>query len=81
MEGKNKEIHDAVNKLENVPWNDTNFQDLQWYCAEDNLYLLRCKHGEPNERLCIVRAGSLDEAITRGVFGVSPDKQSKSKTR
>lgn len=61
-------IHEAVDGLKNVRWRETAFADLQWYYAEGGVYVLRCKHGDPNEHLCVIRAKSADEAISRAVF-------------
>ena len=63
-------IHDAVEGLKNVRWRETAFADLQWYYAEGGVYIMRCKKGDPNEHLCIIRAGSSDEAISRAVFNL-----------
>lgn len=61
-------IHEALKGLDGVLWRDTMFADLQWYYAEEGVYVLRCKHGEPNEHLCVIRAKSANEAISRAVF-------------
>ena len=61
-------IHEVVSGLEHVRWRETMFADLQWYYAENGVYIMRCKHGDPNEHLCIIRAKSADEAISRAVF-------------
>lgn len=63
-----KDFHDVFKRLKNVLWRETMFMDLQTYYAEDGVYVMRCKHGEPNEHYCIIKAGSLDEAISRAVF-------------
>ena len=63
-------IHNALNGLKNVRWRETAFADLQWYYAEGGVYVLRCKKGDPNEHLCIIRAKSADKAISRAVFNL-----------
>lgn len=63
-----KAFHDVFKKLKNVPWRETMFMDLQTYGAGDGAYVLRCKHGEPNEHYCIIEANDVDEAISRAVF-------------
>lgn len=72
-------IHEAVDGLKNVRWRETAFADLQWYYAEDGVYVLRCKKGDPNEHLCVMRAKSADEAISRAVFNLyKADEKKKS---
>ena len=61
-------IHEALDALNDVRWRETAFADLQWYYAEGGVYVLRCKKGDPNEHLCVIRAKSADEAIARVVF-------------
>jgi len=63
-------IYDAVDGLNNVRWRETAYADLQWYYAEGGVYVLRCKKGDPNEHLCVIRAKSADEAISRAVFNL-----------
>jgi hypothetical protein len=63
-----KLFHEVLTRLDSVLWRETMFADLQWYYAEEGVYILRCKHGEQNEHLCIIRAKSADEAISRAVF-------------
>ena len=70
-------IHNALGGLNNVRWHDTMFQDLQYYYAEGMVYVLRCKHGEPNEHLCIVLANNPDEAISRAVFDLHKSDEGK----
>ena len=65
-------IHEMLAGLENVRWRETMFEDLDWYYAEDGVYVLRCKHGTPNEHLLVVRAKSPDEAMGQGLFGRFP---------
>ena len=72
-------IYDAVEGLKNVRWRETAFADLQWYYAEEGVYVLRCKKGDPNEYLCVIRAKSADEAISRAVFNLyKADEKKKS---
>ena len=72
-------IHDAVKGLKSVLWRETAFADLQWYYAEEGVYVLRCKKGDPNEHLCVIRAKSADEAISRAVFNLyKADEKKKS---
>ena len=70
-------IHEALQGLENVRWRETAFADLQWYYAENRVYVLRCKHGDPNEHLCVIEAKSADEAISRAVFNLYKSDESK----
>lgn len=70
-------IQEALKGLDGVLWRDTAFADLQWYYAEEGVYVLRCKHGEPNEHLCVVRAKSADEAIARAVFDLHKSDEKK----
>ena len=72
-------IHEAVDGLKNVRWRETAFADLQWYYAEGGVYVLRCKKGDPNEHLCVMRAKSAEEAISRAVFNLyKADEKKKS---
>jgi len=68
-------IHEMLAGLENVRWRETMFEDLDWYYAEDGVYVLRCKHGTPNEHLLVVRAKSPDDAIALAVFEMTPKKR------
>lgn len=70
-------IHDVLKMLNFATWGETMFADLQWYYAEEGVYILRCKHGEPNEHLCIIRAKSADEAISRAVFDLHKANERK----
>lgn len=63
-------IQIAVRELPNVKWQETLFEDLQWYYAEGRVYVLRCKHGTENEHYLIIKAGSPNEAISKAVFGL-----------
>jgi len=70
-------IQEALKGLKNVRWRETAFADLQWYYAEEGVYVFRCKHGEPNEHLCVIRAKSADAAIARAVFNLHKDDEKK----
>jgi len=70
-----KAIHEMLAGLANVRWRGTAFEDLDWYYAEDEVYVLRCKHGTPNEHLLVVNARSANEAISLAVFGMKPKKE------
>lgn len=63
-----KDFHDVFKRLKNVRWRETMFMDLQTYYAEEGVYVMRCKHGEPNEHYCIIKANDVDEAISRAMF-------------
>lgn len=63
-----RELHNVLDRLKNVLWHETMFEDLQWYYAEEGLYVLRCKHGTPNEHLCFILANSRDDAISKAVL-------------
>lgn len=68
-------IHEMLAGLENVRWRETMFEDLDWYYADDGVYVLRSDAGTPNEHLLVVRAKSLDEAIALAVFEMTPKKR------
>jgi len=64
-----KMIHGAMCGLaRGVLWRETAFADVQWYYAESRLYVIRIKHGQPNEHLRLIKASCPDEAISRAVF-------------
>lgn len=58
----------ALDGFKSVKWNETMFEDLQWYYAEERVYAMRCKHGTDNEHYLLVEAGSPGEAISKAVF-------------
>lgn len=58
----------AFKMLRTMEWKETTLSDLQTHDFGGGIFMLRCKHGEPNEHYCIIKAGSLDEAISRAVF-------------
>lgn len=63
------ELHEILKRLSSeVLWHDTRFADIQYYYAEEGTYILRCKHGKANEHLCIVKARSVDEAISHTIW-------------
>lgn len=61
-------LQSAFDGFETVRWNETMFEDLQWYYAEGRVYVLRCKHGTENEHYLLIKAGSPGEAISKAVF-------------
>ena len=57
-------------------WKETMFGDLQTHDFGDNVFMLRCKHGEPNEHYLLIKAADVDEAISRAVFDLhKPSEQ------
>lgn len=70
-------FHDVLKRLASVCWRETMFADMQTYYAEEGVYVLRCKHGTPNAHYCIIRAKSLDEAISRAVFDLHKANESR----
>lgn len=67
---------DVFSRLKSVRWKETMFLDLQTYEAGDGVYVLRCKHGEPNEHYCIIKALNEEDAISRAVFDLhKPSEQ------
>ncbi len=71
------DFHDVLKRLESVCWHETMFADMQTYYAEEGVYVMRCKHGTPNAHYCIIRAKSLDEAISRAVFDLHKANESR----
>ena len=62
--------------LDKVEWKETIYQDLQTYDSGNGIFVLRCKHGEPNEHYLFIKAADVDEAINRAVFDLhKPFKQ------
>lgn len=60
-----KELNDIVRRLETVEWRTTMYGYLQWYYAEEGLYVLKCNAGTETERIVLIRARSLQEAIAK----------------
>ena len=58
----------AFKMLGTMEWKETMFLDLQTHDFGGGIFMLRCKHGEPNEHYCIIKANDVDEAIGRAVF-------------
>lgn len=54
--------------LKDIAWNETMFKDLQTYDFGNGIFVLRCKHKEPNEHYLLIKAADVDEAISRAVF-------------
>ena len=56
----------VMQSLDDVLWEeDTDFSNLQWYYAGWGLFLLRVNSGQLDEFLCIIRAKSAKDAISR----------------
>ena len=53
----------AFKMLGTMEWKETMFLDLQTHDFGGGIFMLRCKHGEPNEHYCIIKANDVDEAI------------------
>lgn len=75
--GFDYDFHDVLKRLASVCWHETMFADMQTYYAEEGVYVMRCKHGTPNAHYCIIRAKSLDEAISRAVFDLHKANESR----
>lgn len=71
------EFNEYVRKLEGGCWRPTMFEDLQVQYCEERLYALRCKHGTPNEHICLIREKSEDAAIARAVFDLHKHNESE----
>ena len=54
--------------LKGIAWKETMFQDLQTYDSGNGIFVLRCKHKEPNEHYLLIKAENVDDAISRAVF-------------
>lgn len=66
----------AFKMLGTMEWKETMFKDLQTHDFGGGIFMLRCKHGEPNEHYCIIKANDVDEAISRAVFDLhKPSEQ------
>ena len=66
----------AFKMLGTMEWKETMFLDLQTHDFGGGIFMLRCKHGEPNEHYCIIKANDVDEAISRAVFDLhKPSEQ------
>jgi hypothetical protein len=66
----------AFKMLGTMEWKETMFLDLQTHDFGGGIFILRCKHGEPNEHYCIIKANDVDEAIRRAVFDLrKPSEQ------
>ena len=57
------ELHEAMKGLKKVLWRDTRYEGVQWYYAEERLYVLRVRTGRPNEHYRMIKARCLDDAI------------------
>lgn len=75
--GFDHDFHAVLKRLETVNWRKTMFEDLQTYYAEEGTYVLRCKVGDENEHLCIIKARSLDSAISHAVFDLHKSDERK----
>ena len=72
-------IHEALKGLDRVLWRDTTVAGVQWYYAEEGVYILRCNHGEPNEHLRVIWAKSAAAAIARAASDLhKPDEKKNS---
>jgi len=66
----------AFKMLGTMEWKETMFLDLQTHDFGGGIFMLRCKHNEPNEHYCIIKANDVDEAISRAVFDLhKPSEQ------
>ena len=67
---------ESFDMLAEMEWKETMFLDLQTHDFGGGIFMLRCKHGEPNEHYCIIKANDVDEAISRAVFDLhKPSEQ------
>ena len=58
----------AFKMLGTMEWKETMFKDLQTHDFGGGIFMLRCKHNEPNEHYMLINAADVDEAISRAVF-------------
>ena len=62
------ELHEAMKGLREVLWHDTRYEGVQWYYAEERLYVLRVRTGQPNEHYLLIKGHSPEEAIRRAIY-------------
>lgn len=58
----------AFKMLGTMEWKETMFKDLKTHDFGGGIFMLMCKHNEPNEHYLIIKAADVDEAISRAVF-------------
>lgn len=61
---------EAWNGLKKVLWRDTRYEGVQWYYAEERLYVLRVRAGQPNEHYLLIKADSPEDAIRRAIYNM-----------
>ncbi len=64
------ELHWSWNGLKKVLWRDTRYEGVQWYYAEERLYVLRVRAGQPNEHYLLIKARSPEDAIRRAIYNM-----------
>lgn len=70
-----RELNRIIRELETVNWRPTMFDDVQWYYAEERLYVLRIAgdskpDGHKPTRYMFLRAPSADAAIAAGLHEI-----------
>lgn len=57
-------------ELKKVKWNESAFENLDWYYCEEALYAIRLDKGTVRERYLLVKAKSASAAVSIGVLNV-----------
>ena len=75
------ELHWAWEGLKKVLWRDTRYEGVQWYYAEERLYVLRMRAGKPNEHYLMINARSPEEAIRRAIYDMKTAEEINGEVR
>ena len=66
------EFNRMFERLQNVTWKDSAFENVDWYYCEEGLYAIRIDKGTNKERCVLIKAKNPTQAIGIAVMDRTP---------
>ena len=66
------EFNRMFERLQNVTWRDSAYENVDWYYCEERLYAIRIDYGTNKERYVLIQAKNPTQAIGIAVMDRTP---------